>query len=1333
MLDNQFDELSESIAIIGMSGRFPGALDVKAFWQNLKDGTESVSVFSAAELDEAGVPSHLLGHPSYVPASAVINDIEQFDSQFFNMSQREAEITDPQQRIFLECAWEAFEDAGYIPDEHNGRVSVYAGCGLNTYMIENLLPNSQLLETFGTLQLMIGNKADFLPTMVSYKLNLTGESINVNTACSTSLVAIHTACRSLLSYECDTALAGGVSVTASQKRGYMYQPGGVYSADGRCYAFDARAQGTVPGNGAGVVVLKRLDEAMADGDNVVAVIRASAVNNDGSTKVGFTAPGINGQRDVIASALALSEVSPDTIGYIETHGTGTALGDPIEIHALTESFAAETQSKGFCAIGSVKPNVGHLDSAAGVAGLIKSALCLRDKTLVPSLNYESAPSEIDFSSTPFYVNTTLQNWEAPECGSPRRAAVSSFGIGGTNAHAILEEANPVQKHPSQRKYKLLTLSAMTSSALNKSSDNLSQHIEADSDLVLEDAAFTLHQGRKEFPCRRAVVACDREGAIQGLRTDPLAHGVSGIAPSKPHGLTFMFSGIGDHYQGMCRNLYNEEPVFRRSLDRCAELLQPLVERDLLQLLFPVEQGGPCEESSSSEPDLFAILQRARSGGLANETLDRTEYLHPALFAVEYSLAQLWIEWVGLPDSLVGYSLGEYVAACVAGVMSLEDALMLVSKRARLIQALPAGRMLAVALSEEGCQALLPPTLSIAATNGCAMTVVAGPVEAIGSFERALLEKSVASMPVQSEHAFHSSMMAEIQEPLQALFAGVTLRAPTIPYITNRTGEWITDAEAMNPEHWARHTQDTVCFSDCIDTLRENPFLSLLEVGPGQALCSMVQQQATQQGDAQPISIPSLPGATEASADSLYMARALGALWCAGHGVNWTAYHEEESRCRVSLPTYPFERTRHWIERPPVNVPISTGGAPQTQELSQVQEVESTSTTPVPSSPILSNRPLYEPPATDFEAAVVEIWQELFHADNIGAQDNFLTLGGTSLMAVQFFTKLRAMYQIELPLKALFQAPTVRAIATEVEAALLAELENLSDEDVLDQLNGNGITEPQAAADRDVFTVPSKLCVLPNGLTVKHFNQVETDHFYHDIFDNNVYYKNGITISDDSVVLDVGANIGLFSLYASSKAPSARILCFEPAPPVFDLLSYNIDSNRVNAQIFNYGVSNQSGSRQLTYYPLSTGMSSFHADTKEEKDVLQAIMQNQADQGLPGMEDVMNFADEILEQRFRAEEFDCQIVTVSEVMREESLSHIDLMKIDVQKSELEVLQGIDEGDWPAIKQIVIEVHDLDGRVEKIAAMLRDHGYAIVVEQELLYEQSNISIIYALQQQ
>lgn len=1330
MPDNQYEELSEAIAIIGMSGRFPGASNIEEFWQNLKDGTESASIFSGAELEEAGVPSNLIDHPNYVPVSAVIDDIEQFDSQFFSMSQREAEITDPQQRIFLECAWEAFENAGYIPDEHDVRVSVYAGCGLNTYLIENLLPNSQLLETFGTLQLMISNKADFLPTMVSYKLNLTGESINVNTACSTSLVAIHMACRSLLAYECDMALAGGISVTASQKRGYMYQPGGVYSVDGRCYAFDARAQGTIPGNGAGVVVLKRLDEALADGDNVVAVIRASAVNNDGSTKVGFTAPGIQGQRDVITSALALSEVSPDSIGYIETHGTGTALGDPVEIHALAESFATETQSKGFCAIGSIKPNVGHLDSAAGVAGLIKSALCLRNKTLVPSLNYESAPSEIDFPSTPFYVNTELQCWKSPTDGAPRRAAVSSFGIGGTNAHAILEEARVIQKHPSQRQYKLLTLSAMTDSALKDSSSNLARHIEADPDLILADAAYTLHQGRKEFSWRQAIIASDGKDAIQALYTASLPKSVSGIAPVKPHGLTFMFSGIGDHYQGMCRNLYREEPVFRHHLDRCAELLQPLIEIDLIQLLFPPTQNDSSAVASPSAADPFAMIQTARLPGSENSALDRTEYLHPALFALEYSLAQLWIDWVGQPDSMVGYSLGEYTAACVAGVMSLEDALVLVSKRARLIQALPAGRMLAVALPDKECRALLPASLSVAAINGQAMTVVAGPVEAVRHFECDLKEKAIASMPVQSEHAFHSLMMDEIQEPLQALFSDVTLRAPTIPYITNRTGRWITDIEATDPVHWASHTQDTVCFSDCIATLSQDSSRLLLEVGPGQALCSMVQQQSVQQGNAHLISIPSLPGATEASADSLYMARALGSLWCAGHNVNWSAYHKQESRCRVPLPTYPFERTRHWIDRPGVNASITVGSVPQVQEPSPVQEVNLTPNIPSPVSPILGNRPPYESPTTDFELAVVDIWQELFHADNIGVQDNFLTLGGTSLMAVQFFTKLRAMYQIELPLKTLFQAPTVKAIATEIEAALLAELEGLSDEDVLSQLNAT--TEVQITDENDAFIVPSKQCVLPNGLTIKHFNQVETDHFYHDIFDNHVYCRNGIRITDDSVIFDIGANIGLFSLYASRKAAGAKILCFEPAPPVFDLLSQNIDSNRVNAHAFNCGLSNRSGERKLTYYPLSTGMSSFHADVQEEKSVLQAIMQNQADQGQPGMEDVMGFADEILEQRFRALEFDCQLMTVSEVMRQQDLNRIDLMKIDVQKSELEVLQGIDNDDWPLIKQIVIEVHDLDGRVEKISTMLRGYGYSIVVEQELLYEQSNISIIYALQQ-
>lgn len=1301
-----------AIAIIGMSGRFPGAPDTRTLWRNLCQGREAISFFDDETLLNAGVPSSLLQHPDYVRAGAILEGSDQFDAGFFGMSPREAEITDPQHRVFLECAWEALEDAGYAADACPGQVAVYAGAGLNTYMIENLLPATWLQQTLGILPLMIGNKADFLPSTVSYKLGLRGESINIGTACSTSLVAVHMACRSLLAYESDMALAGGVTIAAAQHRGYLYQSGSVYSPDGHCRSFDARAQGTVGGNGAGVVVLKRLSDAQDDGDTIIAVIRASAINNDGAVKAGFTAPGVAGQRAVIAQALALAEIPPETIGYIETHGTATPMGDPIEIRALADAYGKHG-APGSCAIGSIKSNLGHLDAAAGVAGLIKAALCLRHRSLVPSLHFESPNPEIDFAATPFHVNTEWRPWTPGAPGIPLRAAVSAFGLGGTNAHAILEEAPQQAPSPAAgRAWQVLPLSAQGGAALQRAATRLADRLEEDPTIELADAAYTLQTGRKAFAMRRAVVARDTAEAIALLRhsTAPAlkAHGQVLDAPS----LVFMFPGIGDHYPGMGGNLYREEPVLRAHLDHCAGLLLPRLGIDIRDLLFPT-RAAPAAAAASHGGDPFQRLRRTANEPTSHTALTRTEHLHPALFALEYALAQLWIDRVGPPAALIGYSLGEYTAACLAGVMSLEDALLLVCERARLIQGMPPGRMLAVGLSETAIRPMLTPSLSLAAINGPAMSVVAGPSDAVSELSGRLAEAGIAQLAVHSAHAFHSQMLAELKEPLCALFGSVKLHPPTIPYLSNRSGTWITAAEATDPHHWARHTIETVRFADGLTELCGDPQRVFLEVGPGQTLCSLVLQLTS----AQPRTQPSLPAAHEADADTATLAQALAWLWSQGLPVNWAGQHAGEARRRVALPTYSFERQRYWIAAP-ATTDQGTPAADQPAASSSEPLQPPTDGTPFPES-------AFEPPASDFEAAVIDIWRELFHVEQISVNDNFFALGGNSLLAVQFFSRLRALYQVELPLRAVFQTPTPRGIATELENALLAELDKLSDDEARAQT-----TRDNALGHPEVPRVTPTLYTLPDGLRVWQFNQVETDHFHHDIFESRVYHRNGIRFDDRAVIFDIGANIGLFSLYASRQCHQPQIHAFEPAPPVFRLLQDNLAANAVEADLLNCGISDASGARQLTFYPLSTGMSSFHADRQQEQEVLHAIMLNQQQQGMPGMDEVMDWADQILEQRFQALDFECRMVTVSEVMRERGLARIDLMKIDVQKCELEVLQGIDDEHWPAIRQIVIEVHDLDGRVAQVAAMLRQRGYEVVVEQELLYRSSNISNLYAI---
>ncbi len=682
--------LLEGIAVIGMAGRFPGAKNVSSFWQNLCDGVESTSAFTDAELIAFGISPELLSDPNYLKVGAILEDIDLFDASFFGFNPKEAEITDPQHRLFLECAWEALENAGYASQSCESKIAVYAGASLNNYQSFNL--NHDQIGSGNTFQKMIGNDKDFLATRVSYKLNLTGPSLTVQTACSTSLVATSLACQSLLNYQCDMALAGGVSVRIPQKTGYLHQEGGILSPDGHCRAFDAKAKGTIIGNGAGVVVLKRLADAIADGDNIYAVIKGSAINNDGSGKVGYTAPSVNGQADVVAEALALAAVQPETISYIETHGSGTVLGDPIEISALTNVFRESTDKKGFCAIGSVKTNIGHLDAAAGVTSLIKTVLALKQKQIPPSLNFEEPNPEIDFANSPFYVNTKLREWKTTH--TPRRAGVSSLGIGGTNAHVILEEAPTLPESSPSRTWQLLVLSAKTDSALKSTTVNLADYLKQHPDLNLADVAYTLQCGRQVFEHRQTVVCQDMADAIAALE-DPKRL-LTSVQETKERPLAFMFPGLGTQYVNMALELYQSEPTFRQQIDYCCEFLKPLLGQDLRDVLYPTKNSENNTQQKQNTVaaglDLRKMLGHgAEQADVATQKLNQTYLTQPAVFVIEYALAQLWMSWGIRPAAMIGYSIGEYVAATLAEVLSVEDALTIVAKRAQMIQELPSGQ------------------------------------------------------------------------------------------------------------------------------------------------------------------------------------------------------------------------------------------------------------------------------------------------------------------------------------------------------------------------------------------------------------------------------------------------------------------------------------------------------------------------------------------------------------------------------------------------------------------------------------------------------------------
>ncbi|MGB3499552.1 MAG: amino acid adenylation domain-containing protein, partial [Rhodanobacter lindaniclasticus] len=983
---------AEPIAIIGMSGRFPGAADIESFWQNLCEGRESITRFAPGELDPS-IPASLRDDPAYVPARGVIDGVELFDAAFFGISPREAELMDPQQRLFLELCWECLERAGHAPGAQDGPVGVFAGMYNATYFQHHVSAHPDQVEKLGAFQVMLDNEKDFIAPRVAHKLDLTGPTVSVHTACSTSLVAICQAMESLRNGQCEMALAGGASITCPPRSGYLFQDGAMLSPDGHTRSFDAEARGTVFSDGAAVVLLKRLADAQADGNPIIAVIRGGAINNDGGTKASFMAPSSEGQAAVVAMAQRNAGVDARSISYVEAHGTATPIGDPIEVEGLVKAFRRDTQDTGFCRLGSVKSNVGHLVIAAGATGVIKTALALAERRIPPSLHYAAANPAIDFARSPFVVNDRLHDWTSAP-GVPRRAGVSSFGVGGTNAHVVLEEAPAPAPGEPIAGPQLLLLSARTATALGAAATRLGAHLAAAPGLELADAAWTLAVGRKAFAHRLAVVADDAISAGAQLAGAETVAAAARSAPAQASDVVFLFPGQGAQYAGMGRALHASEPVFRDAFDACAEALR--------------EQGGFDLAARVFADDPAALLP--------------TAVMQPATFAIEYALAQWWMSLGLRPAAMIGHSVGEFVAATLAGVFSLRDAIALVARRGALMQAQPAGAMLSVRLPLDALQVRLPVELALAAENAPGACVVAGPAGAIENFRAVLEADGIAARLLQTSHAFHSAMMEPVLVPFREALAAVELGRPQLPLVSTALGDWLDATRAGSIDYWTQHLRVPVRFSSALARVLDAPSRVLLEVGPRHTLTTLARQQL---GAAREriVAVPSLADAADAERAALL--QAAGQLWCRGVALDPTRLDHRARRRRVRLPTYPFERQRCWLDAAPAAspapsfvMPIPVAAAPAAEEAPMPQVA-----TPVDRRPRLVNQ---------LKAVFEDITG--IELDDADSTSNFIELGLDSLMLTQVALHLSRVF----PVKVTFRQLMVDHASLDRLAALLDE-------------------------------------------------------------------------------------------------------------------------------------------------------------------------------------------------------------------------------------------------------------------------------------------------------
>jgi amino acid adenylation domain-containing protein len=1015
---------NDDIAVIGMAVKFPGANSIEEFWKNLCEGKESITFFTDEQLNE--VPAELRIDPSYVKARGIIENADCFDAAFFGLNPNVAKTADPQQRVFLEVAWNALEHSGYSPDRYKKPIGVFAGMGNNTYYQHNVLSNKEIVDRIGSFLNMTWNEKDYIATRVAYEFNLTGPALSIHTGCSTSLVAITLACESLWNKSCDMALAGGAAITSPVNSGQRYEEGAIYSNDGHTRAFDKEAKGTVFSDGVGAVILKRLSDAIADGDTIYATVKGAALNNDGKLKGSFTAPSIEGQSAAITAAQAKAGIKADSISYIETHGTATPLGDPIEVEGLTKAFRYSTDKNQFCAIGSVKTNFGHLTSAAGVAGFIKTVLCLHHKTLVPNLFYNENNPAIDFKSSPFFVNTELKPWKNNNL--PLRAGVSSFGVGGTNAHVILEESPVTEKGSSSRPKQLMMISAKSQAALDRNKELLQQSYSSKSLEELADLSYTLQTGRTAMPYRyfKVVDAQEKNNESEIEISKNLFQGNAQLKAT-PGGIVFLFPGQGSQYVGMGKTLYNDELVYREAVDTCAAILNPLMGLDIRTILFADENDAN-----------------------ASELIKQTRYTQPSLFVTGYALAKLWMSWGIKPSAMIGHSIGEFVAATLSGVFSLQDGLTLVATRGKLMQDLPGGSMMSVRLPAADIESQLPNTCSIAAINGAQLCVIAGPENDIEKIRISLEEKEIICKLLHTSHAFHSPMMDPVVKPFTEVVKKIKLNTPQIPIVSTVTTQWLTEKESCDPLYWSGHLRATVKFADAVKQLwTEQPTYVLLECGPRNTASTLARQQATQPGAQKAIS--SLGDSNQNNSEWNNILQAVGQLWLTGIEIDWNAFYVYEKRKHVAGPLYSFEKTSYWLT-PQQQQPMMMQSYFNTQPLQQINlplQQETTMTTD--RKPHLQNelRTLLEDASG----------MELQHAP---IDSNFIELGLDSLLLTQVALSLTRKYGVKITFRQLNEElSSIGAISEFLDQQLPA-----------DAINAAAPSSPQPQAQPILTAMPA---------------------------------------------------------------------------------------------------------------------------------------------------------------------------------------------------------------------------------------------------------------------